>query len=165
VIGRAVVAFLPLDTKPDLDWYRNIDEAWEEANTTGKPIFIDFTGVNCTNCRYNEKNVFTKPAVRNQMKDYVLLQLYTDNVPEEGLSFAESQAQGKFNSSLQGGTFGDITNPFYAIIIPKKGEKPFTKDEDGKVKLNGQIVGTRKGLIPADKIKDFERFLKNGKGG
>jgi thiol:disulfide interchange protein DsbD len=163
IIGKGLVAFLPLDTRLDMDWTRDLDEAWADA-TQGKEvklIFIDFTGQNCTNCRYNEKNVFTKPSVRDLMKDFVRVQLYTDRVPEEGLTAGESEALGKHNQRLQEGTFNDVTNPYYAIVKPEKGKKPFTKGADGKLKLNGTIIGTRSGLIPANKVKQFVNFLKD----
>jgi thiol:disulfide interchange protein DsbD len=163
IIGKGLVAFLPLDTRLDMDWTRDFDEAWNDATAGNKSklLFIDFTGQNCTNCRYNEKNVFTKPAVRDLMKDFVRVQLYTDFVPEEGLSSSESAEQAKRNQRLQDGTFNNVTNPFYAIVKPEKGKKPYTVDADGKLKLNGTIIGTRSGLIPANKVRQFVSFLKD----
>jgi cytochrome c biogenesis protein CcdA len=163
VVGKGLVAFLPLDTRLDTEWTRDLDEAWAEALETGKPLFIDFTGQNCTNCRYNEKNVFTKQAVREELKNYVRLQLYTDIVPEEGLSAGEAADQAARNKRIQDGTFSDITNPFYAILWPAKGQKPYATDKDGTLKLNASVVGTRSGLIPANKVKQFVTFLRNGR--
>jgi hypothetical protein len=76
------------------------------------------------------------------------------------LTAKEASDQGQRNSDLQGQTFGDITNPFYALIKPLPGQKPFLSTAGGKLKLNGIIIGTRKGLIPTNQIKDFERFLR-----
>ena len=41
--------------------YYAVQQARDEYKKTGKPkrIFIDFTGVSCTNCKINEKSVFT----------------------------------------------------------------------------------------------------------
>jgi thiol:disulfide interchange protein len=164
-IGKGLVAFLPLDTRPDLDWYRDPQEAWAAATRNPDkpvPIFIDFTGVNCTNCRYNEKNVFTQPKVKDLFKGFVRLQMYTDTVPEKGLSASEALAQAERNSQIQGDTFGDITNPFYAIVLPNRGKEPWVKGADGKLKINGTILGIRKGLIPDNKIRDFVAFLESG---
>jgi thiol:disulfide interchange protein DsbD len=164
-IGKGLVAFLPLDTRPDLDWYRDPKEAWEQATRDPNkvmPIFIDFTGVNCTNCRYNEKNLFTQPKVKDLFKGFVRLQMYTDTVPEKGLSAGEAVEQAQRNSKIQGDTFGDITNPFYAIVLPERGKAPWVQDADGKLKINGTILGIRKGLISEDKIRDFVGFLSAG---
>jgi thiol:disulfide interchange protein DsbD len=165
IIGKGLVAFLPLDTRTETDftWHRKFEDGWKEATSDPakvKPIFIDFTGVNCTNCRDNEKNVFTLPSVRGYLKDYVRVQLYTDTVPEKGLSATEAAEQAERNSNLQGETFGDISNPFYAIILPDSSAAPFVETPEGKFKLNGKILGTRKGKIPSNMVKDFEDFLK-----
>jgi thiol:disulfide interchange protein len=165
-IGKGLVAFLPLDTRADLDWYRDPNEAWEQATrdpNNPTPIFIDFTGVNCTNCRYNEKNLFPQPKVQELLKGLVRLQMYTDTVPEKGLSSGEALEQAQRNSKIQGDTFGDITNPFYAIVLPNRGKEPWVRDADGKLKINGTILGIRKGLIPDNKIRDFVAFMKSGR--
>ena len=51
-----------------------------------KPIFIDFTGVNCTNCRANEDRIFPRKEVRDELAKFVCVQLYTDSVPAVGLT-------------------------------------------------------------------------------
>jgi thiol:disulfide interchange protein DsbD len=163
IIGHGLVAFLPWDSKAsqeELTWSRSYEEAWDLASREGKLIFIDFTGVNCTNCRANEKNVFVKPAVRKELEKYVRVQLYTDSVPDQTLSPAEASAQAARNSLWQSATFDDVTNPFYAIIRPQRGQPPLVAGSDGRSKLNGaQHQWTRKGFIPENKIRDFEQFL------
>src|SRR5262249_392331 len=124
-----------------------------------KLIFIDFTGQNCTNCRYNEKNVFPLAPVHQELKKYVRVQLYTDFVPDPKLSSAESENQATRNRNWQNGTFGDITNPLYAVIKPDKDE-PFEKGGlNGFEKLKGKVLGVRKGMITEDQVRDFEDFL------
>jgi thiol:disulfide interchange protein DsbD len=160
VVGQWVVAFLPLDVKPneaDLHWERDYEKAYAEAVQQNKLIFIDFTGVNCTNCRANEKNVFTRPEVRRELKNFVLAQLYTDSVPNPDLSAAESARQAERNLSWLRETFADVTNPFYAIIKPQQG-KPAVADG----RLTGAAPGrTRKGFIPPGQVPDFEQFLSD----
>src|SRR5205814_594490 len=71
--GGAVYAWidsflLPESTEGDAEMEHTgnlayaVNQAREEYKRTGKPkrIFIDFTGVSCTNCKINEKSVFTK---------------------------------------------------------------------------------------------------------
>jgi thiol:disulfide interchange protein DsbD len=170
ILGEGLVAFLPQDTRPptssggdgghpgELTWTRDYEAAWAQANREGKLLFVDFTGVNCTNCRYNEKVIFTLPRVREEMAKYVRVQLYTDNVPDPKLSFAESQRQGKRNLDLENGTFGDITLPLYAVIQPAA-DAPFEQTPEGLPRLKGTILGVRKGLIDKGMVEDFMTFL------
>jgi hypothetical protein len=171
-VGEGLVAFLPLDTKPSagestagqpaLDWGRDFAAAWKQATESNKDIFIDFTGVYCTNCRANEKNVFVLPEVRKELEKYIRVQLYTDSVPDPKLDRNAATAQADRNRDLLAATFGDVSNPLYAIIKPRKGEQPFVTDGNGVSKINGaNRKWIRKGLIPNDKIQDFENFLRN----
>jgi thiol:disulfide interchange protein DsbD len=175
-IGEGLVAFLPWDSKPaqqdsrtgqpEQEWSRDFTMAWKQATDSDKDIFIDFTGVTCTNCRANEKNVFVLPAVRKEFEKYILVKLYTDSVPDRNLTRAEAVAQAERNSDLQAATFGDVSNPLYAIIKPRKGEQPFVTESDGKSRINGaNRKWIRKGLIPSDKVQDFENFLRNPQTG
>jgi thiol:disulfide interchange protein DsbD len=167
-IGKGLVAFLPLDTRPtlpaaagqpELVWHRDYQAAWRRANDEGKLIFIDFTGQNCTNCRYNEKNVFQESAVQEELKKYVLVQLYTDFVPDSGLTAEASREEARRNSILQSETFGDVANPLYAVIKPAP-DAPFDGAAGEKPRLKGEVLGVRKGLISQALVPDFERFLK-----
>jgi len=164
LVGEAVVAFLPpsFDTQvggpssgaannPQLTWYINYQDAWEEAKRDDKLIFIDFTGQNCTNCRANEKNVFVKPPVRDLLTKYVRVQLYTDFVPDHRLSAAASEQEARRNSQLRD-AIGNATLPYYVVFAPDR-TAPF---EDGKLK--GQVLGRRDGLIRD--VPDFARFLE-----
>jgi thiol:disulfide interchange protein DsbD len=63
---------------PELTWHTNLKPALEQARATQKPIFIDFTGYTCTNCRWMEANIFPLPAVHAELEKYVRVQLYTD---------------------------------------------------------------------------------------
>ena len=103
VIGDNAVAFLPIRTGHDndavggkggpandspghKDWYLDYDDAWKDAVKNDKLIFIDFTGTNCANCRYNEGSVFPLPQLNDEMKKMVKVSLYTDTVPNRKLS-------------------------------------------------------------------------------
>ncbi|MBK7692370.1 MAG: thioredoxin family protein [Bacteroidetes bacterium] len=44
-----------------LDTYFDYDEALAASKKEGKPIFLDFTGVNCVNCRKMEAQVWSDP--------------------------------------------------------------------------------------------------------
>jgi thiol:disulfide interchange protein DsbD len=168
LVGEGLVAFLPLDTRSvplsagggsaELSWLRDYEQAWQLAKEKDRLIFIDFTGQNCTNCRYNEKNVFPKPEVHQELEKYVRVQLYTDFVPTAGLTQAEAESQAARNSSWQRGTFQDVTNPLYAVLKPDK-DRPIVDGPDGP-RLSGAVLGVRKGLISQDKLPDFVEFLR-----
>ena len=163
VVGANVVAFLPLDTKVqpgEREWISDYAEAYKKASAEGKLIFIDFTGQNCPNCRYNEKNVFVRPDIQQELKKYVRVQLYTDSVPDTSLSAAQAAIQGAKNSDLREHTFNDSSNPLYAIIRPKKQSGPFV-DKEGRTELEGADRNrVRKGQINDSQIPDFLEFLR-----
>ena len=134
--------------------------AYKKAAETGKLIFIDFTGQNCANCRYNEKNVFPLPEVQQELKKYVRVQLYTDTVPDATLSAAEAEKLAAKNSGLRENTFNDSSNPLYAIIQPRKQSGPFV-EKDGTQQLAGADRNrVRKGQIIGSGVPDFVSFLR-----
>ncbi|MGE3801713.1 MAG: cytochrome c biogenesis protein CcdA [Candidatus Kapaibacterium sp.] len=95
--------------------------ALKEAKETGKPLFVDFTGYTCTNCRWMERNVFTRDDVRDLMNQYVLVRLYTDRREESN----------KRNRQMQIDRFETIDLPFYALFSPDDkvlGQSVFTRD-------------------------------------
>lgn len=84
------------------------DRALAQSKETGKPIFVDFTGYTCTNCRWMEKNMFTRSEITDLMSRYVLVRLYTDG----------RDSIHKVNRKMQVDRFGTIALPYYAIITP-----------------------------------------------
>ena len=64
------------ESKPVI--YAKYEEALAKAKAENKPLFLDFTGVTCTNCRWMEDNIFPKPEVKAELDGYVRAQLYTD---------------------------------------------------------------------------------------
>ena len=66
----------------------DLEEAKNYAKKVNKPIFIDFTGKTCPNCREMENRVWTYPKVKKILtEEYVIVALYTDantiHLPEE----------------------------------------------------------------------------------
>ena len=62
-------------------WGLSYKAALEEARVTNRPVLIDFTGVFCSNCRQMERCVMPRKEVIALMKEFVPVQLYTDQVP------------------------------------------------------------------------------------
>lgn len=163
LISQNVVAFLPQPFKSaatqigsshdSLVWHKDARKAWEIAQKENKYIFIDFTGVTCANCRDNEENVFPLARVQNELKQYVLLQLYTDWVPLPGLSRTEATKLGMKNKEYQGEMVTPAL-PTYAIYKPDP-NVPLGSDPEFEKSL---ILGTKEGRI--DDIDGFVEFLR-----
>jgi len=130
-------AFLLPDARPAMEehWTANLEDAVAQAGEyqkrTGKvkPVFIDFTRVNCTNCNLNENDVFTKPDIRALFKPYVLVKLYTDKVPIQyyspedrqavaGIS-ARQEADAAASARFQKKVFDTEQLPLYVILEPR----------------------------------------------
>jgi thiol:disulfide interchange protein DsbD len=102
-------------------WLTSLDDAKAVAAETGKPIFIDFTGFACTNCRLMEKNMFPRPAINDRLEKMVLVQLFTDRKEEPYITNQNIMRQ-----------YGTVANPLYVILKPDGsyvGQSAFTRDE------------------------------------
>lgn len=89
------------------DWLLNdYDGALRIARSSGKFVFVDFTGYTCTNCRWMEANIFSRPDVSAELRQFVLTRLYTDG---DGEIYERQQA-------FQERTFGTVALPLYAVV-------------------------------------------------
>lgn len=95
------------DREAELHWMTNAyDEALTKAKLENRRVFIDFTGYTCTNCRWMEANMFTRPEIKAEMEKFVLVSLYTDG---DGEIYERQQ-------KFQEDTFGTVALPFYAVV-------------------------------------------------
>lgn len=63
-----------------LQGYFDFEQGLACAKATNKPIFIDFTGHGCVNCREMEANVWSDPRVlRILQEEYLIIALYVDD--------------------------------------------------------------------------------------
>ncbi|HWA83273.1 MAG TPA: thioredoxin family protein, partial [Fimbriimonadaceae bacterium] len=112
-----LAAFLPPDPYPGragqersgLTWEASYDSALAKAKATGKNIFIDFTGIYCTNCRLIETNVFPQPEVKDELNKFVLAKLFTD----------EQTPESDANQRLQVKMSNVNTLPLYVVVSPE----------------------------------------------
>lgn len=76
-----------LELPHGLQGYFDYEQALACAKKQNKPLFIDFTGHGCVNCREMEAAVWSDPAVLQRLReDYVIVALYVDEkieLPEE----------------------------------------------------------------------------------
>ncbi len=105
----------------DLPWRADLPDAIATARTEDKFVFVDFTGETCSNCQKNERNIF--PKVRGTLEKYILVQMYTDNVPAKFFiaspKTAERKAEGtQSNLKFQKDAFGTEQLPLYVIFQP-----------------------------------------------
>lgn len=92
----------------DEGWSDNFEASLEVAKRENKPIFIDFTGYTCTNCRAMESNVFPLDAVQKRFEQMELVKLYTDG-----------GADGPENQMFQFKLTGNVALPTYAVVDPE----------------------------------------------
>lgn len=105
--------------------YFDYDQALACARQQNKPLFIDFTGHGCTNCREMEANVWSDPQVLQRLKEnYVVVALYVDDktqLPEAAwyTSTYDNKVKktiGKQNSDLQITNLNNNAQPFYVLV-------------------------------------------------
>jgi thiol:disulfide interchange protein len=115
-------------------WMKNgYREALDKARQENKVVLVNFTGYACTNCHWMKANMFSRPEVSGLLKDFVLVDLYTD-----GTDSVSEQ-----NQKLEETKFGTVAIPFYAILDP---------DE--------KVIATFPGLTKSS--QEFVSFLRTG---
>ncbi len=117
-----VEAFLLPEPVEDLPWSADLKGTLESARASKKLVFVDFTGVTCTNCKYNETTIFPVASINESLRKYSLVQMYTDDVPAEFYRnpppLAERKDEGSANLAFQDKCFGTQQLPLYVILQP-----------------------------------------------
>lgn len=151
VLWKQIVAFAPpqLETEglfinhDGLEYSLDYDAATEVAVTSNKPMFLDFTGVNCINCRLMEQDVLSRSDIHLVLEDLVRVQLYVDHIPGVNKTSDDYNRLLERNKSLQSDWFQDVSIPAYVIATP-----------------DGEVLAMYKGL---DKTgQEFPKFLEAG---
>ena len=105
--------------------YFDYEQALECAREKNKPLFIDFTGHGCVNCREMEARVWSDPEVLERLSnDYVVVALYVDDKTqlEEEEWYTSSydgktkKSIGKQNADFQIRRFNNNAQPFYVLL-------------------------------------------------
>lgn len=123
------------------------------AKKVNKPVFIDFTGHGCVNCREMEARVWSDPAVLSRLQnDFVILALYVDDKTElpEADWYTSTYDQkvkksiGAQNADLQITKFNNNAQPHYCLV-----------NSDGKLLISPKNYDRD--------VAHFVAFLESGK--
>ncbi len=131
----------------------DLDEAKAYAKKVNKPIFVDFTGKTCANCREMEYYVWNSNRVKPILQDkYVMVALYVDantiKLPEEEWVTLDDgtviKTLGKKNHNYQINQYHANAQPFYVLM-------------DG----DGNLLTEQPKAYERD-INNFVKFLEEG---
>jgi thiol:disulfide interchange protein DsbD len=130
--------------------YFDFEQGMAHAREVGKPVFLDFTGHGCVNCREMEARVWVDGEVQRILREeYVVIALYSDDrtrLPESEWETTTSgkvlKTLGRKNSYLINSRYGISSQPAYMLL-------------DGKGDLLAPVYG-----YDLD-IPSFIKFLRN----
>ena len=138
--------------------FYDVDQAMEYAKKNNKPLFLDFTGFTCKNCRKVEQNIWIDAEINKMLnEDFVLVSLYTDDT--KALSTPEKNSKGEMMTTVgekwrdyQVINYGLNAQPYYVIIDHNKEKlvQPFDYQSAG------QDVNTYKKLMK-DALAEFQK--------
>jgi len=138
-----------------LTGFFDFEEAKAYAQQVGKPLFIDFTGHGCVNCRKMEEYVWSDPSVLSILKnDYVIVALYCDDKTELPankwyVSKADGQDKktlGDQNLDFQISRFNSNAQPHYVLLDPRKDGAPMVSPVAFDSDVNHFIAFLKKGI-------------------
>jgi thiol:disulfide interchange protein DsbD len=148
--------FRPMDCPHGLDCYHDFDEALAVAKEQNKPLFVDFTGYGCVNCRKMEETVWHRPGVIEHLKEnYVVASLYVDDqerlFPDNKFHYLldphtgeKIRTKGDKWAKFEINNFGQSSQPLYVLM-----------HNDGKT-----LLSAPRGYTP--KLEEYKAFLDCG---
>ena len=109
-----------------LTGYHSMEEGYAAAKASGKPVFLDISGLACVNCREMEQRVWSDPKVLSMLKnDFVIVVLYTDDktkLPESEWVTTSSgkvlKDRGRVNAWFVRENFSVSAQPNYVLLSP-----------------------------------------------
>ena len=143
----------------NLEGFFDLKEAEAYAAKVGKPLFIDFTGHGCVNCREMEARVWSDPQVLDILRnDYVIVALYSDDkkvLPESEWVTTDAgkvlKSLGKINSYYALKTFGVNAQPYY--VLQGRGGKELVPPRGYDLDVQGFVDFLRSGVEAYDRQK------------
>ena len=127
--------------------FTDYDEGMAYAKENNMPVFLDFNGFGCVNCRKMEAAVLSKPEVAEHMHKYVLISLIVDDktkldepiVLEENSKTVTLKTVGDKWSHMQRVHYQSNAQPYYVQLDAdgnKIVETSYAYDEDIQKFLN-----------------------------
>ena len=127
--------------------FTDYDEGMAYAKENNMPVFLDFNGFGCVNCRKMEAAVLSKPEVAEHMHKYVLISLIVDDktkleepiVLEENGKTVTLKTIGDKWSYMQRSQYQSNAQPYYVQLDAdgnKIVETSYAYDEDIEKFLN-----------------------------
>jgi thiol:disulfide interchange protein DsbD len=141
-----------------LNAYFDYEEAVACSKELKKPLFIDFTGHGCVNCRKMEELVWSDPRVLKILnEEYVIASLFVDDkkikLPESDYFIGKFSQQkittlGKKNAEIQICYFNSSSQPMYCLL---------DNDEELLRKPEGSEINKKQ-----FDTEEFLKFLEEG---
>lgn len=135
--------------------YFDYEEGMNCAKEQKKPIFLDFTGHGCVNCRRIEDGIWSHPEILKLLKEeFVVLSLYIDEHTiklereNQYISVFDGKKQivtlGQKNADIQKTWFNKLSQPYYVTLDNKK-----------------ELLAIPIAYDKASEISEFRKFLLN----
>jgi thiol:disulfide interchange protein len=145
-----------------LQGFFDFEEAKAYALKVNKPLFVDFTGHGCVNCRKMEENVWSDPQVLKRLKEqYVVVALYCDDKTElPADQWFTSKADGQEKKTLgdqsldfQIARFNSNAQPHYVLLDPRNDAAPMVKPVAFDINSSHFVSFLDQGLDVYNKVK------------
>ena len=157
---KSISAFAPPLSTQDFNLYESgkfqeyddFDKGMDAAKEAGKPVFLDFSGYGCVNCRKMEAAVFDNQRIRSLIEEnFVMITLMADDkreLPEileinTDNGVEKMRTYGDLWSYLQRHKFGANSQPYYVVL-----------DNEGNL-LSGPVYYD-------ENVDNFAKFLNVG---
>ncbi len=135
-----------------LEGFFDLEQAEAYAAEVGKPLFVDFTGHGCVNCREMEARVWSDPRVLELLRnEYVIVALYADDklkVDESDWVTTDTgkvlKTLGKINSYYALKTYGVNAQPYY--VLQGRDGKPLVEPRGYDLDVDAFVQFLRSGV-------------------
>ena len=132
--------------------FKDYYEGKAYAKSVGKPVFLDFTGHGCVNCRKTEEHVWVDMEIRRKLKeDWVLVSLYVDEDKKLDKVYVSKERNKKIRNvgnmwaDFEILNFDQNSQPLYVMMTP---------DE--------KVLAKPRGFIPDEGIKEYTAYMNCG---
>ena len=128
------------------DYYQGL----EYATKQDKPVFLDFTGHGCVNCRKTEETIWIDDEIRNSLiNDWILVSLYVDDDKKLDKTLWSKKRQKKMRNV--GNKWAD-----FQIINFEQNSQPLYVMMTGDQKVLASPRGYKSG------IDDYQEYMECG---